>query len=124
MKWSFKLYLFIKVLTSLLRYIKCFWGKSSSVKFAYQQLTFEKGHFQNIKAPNFVKSINCTMCFYSSQTKVTGNDKISTFMISERSFDFGNLLTLGIYIFRLLLFYFFVDPLVGQLVCMLRYAYK
>ena len=28
-----------------LGYLKFFGGKSSSVKFAYQQLTYEKGHF-------------------------------------------------------------------------------
>ena len=40
----------------------------------------------------------------NSQTKVTDANKISTVMISQRSSDFGSLLTLGIYQFRLLYF--------------------
>ena len=47
MIWSFQFYLFIKVPIprDLVYVVKCFRGKSSSVKSAYQQLTFEKGHF-------------------------------------------------------------------------------
>ena len=45
-----------------------------------------------------------TQTFSSVRTKVTDNDKISTLVRSERYLNFGNLLTLGIYIFRLVLF--------------------
>ena len=47
MKWSFQLYLLMKLLYRPhdLGYVKCFQGKSSSVKFACRQPTFEKENF-------------------------------------------------------------------------------
>ena len=72
------------------------------MKFAYQQLTFEKGHFLRHQSLQLLKSINCSVCFCRSRIRKERSlidDKISTLMISERSLDFGNLLTLGIYIF-------------------------
>ena len=64
------------------------------------------GIFQDVKASNFVRSKKFQYDSVNLEfvNKVTDNDKISTLVISERSFDFGNLLTLRIYIFRLLLF--------------------
>ena len=70
------------------------------MKLASQQLTFENGIFQNIKASNFNRSFNMLLEFVNKGHQY---DKISTFMISDSSFNFDNLLILVIYVFRLLL---------------------
>ena len=80
---------------------------------------WKRGILQNIKASNFVRSTDCLIYLSQNasillkfvnkqqrrsygqhdprktQKKVTDNDNISIFMISDRSFDFGNLLILG-----------------------------
>ena len=96
------------ICTDLVIYVtlSIFEKKSSSVKLSYQQLTFEKGHFQDIKASNFVRSISCSMCFCNSRIRKQRSlimIRYHYIMISERSFDFGNLLTLGIFYYFILL---------------------
>ena len=57
-------------------------------------LPSKRAIFQNIKTSNFVISIDCSICFCSSRIHKQRSlifYKISTYIISDRSFDFGDL---------------------------------